>query len=121
MGFSIFADPPARFRAWLANEAAAARRPASRSARAGLDVFLSEGCASCHTIRGTPAGGHVGPDLTHLATRSTLAALTIPNQPRYLGDWIVDPQHVKPGNKMPALDLSGAQLQALLDYLTRLR
>jgi cytochrome c oxidase subunit II len=120
MSFYVYADPPARFRAWLANEAAPARKPAG-DARAGRDVFLTEGCAACHTIRGTPADGDVGPDLTHLARRSTLAALTIPNRPGYLGGWVLDPQHVKPGNKMPALNLSGEQLQSLLDYLTSLR
>ena len=121
MGMYVFADPPARFRAWLANQSKPARRPADAHERAGLQVFLGAGCATCHTIRGTPASGDVGPDLTHLADRTTLAALTIPNRPGYLGGWILDPQHVKPGNRMPGLDLDGTQLQALLDYLTKLR
>jgi cytochrome c oxidase subunit 2 len=84
-------------------------------------VFLSNQCASCHTIRGTPARGQVGPDLTHLKSRSTLAALTIPNRKGDLARWVLDPQHVKPGNKMPALDLGRREFHDLLDYLESLR
>ena len=82
---------------------------------------MSQECASCHTLRGTPARGEVGPDLTHLKTRETLAALTIPNRKGYLAGWVVDPQSVKEGAKMPSLDLSGPELQALLEYLESLR
>ena len=121
MAFYVFADPPARFRAWLADQARPAHASPSAQTQAGLRVFLDQGCAACHTIRGTPADGDVGPDLTHLASRTTLAALTIPNRPGYLAGWILDPQHVKPGNKMPALELNGTQLRSLLDYLTGLR
>jgi cytochrome c oxidase subunit 2 len=117
MAFYVFADPPDKFRAWLANEA----KPARSTSGAGQNVFMSQGCAACHTIRGTRADGKVGPDLTHLEDRSTLAALTIPNRPGYLAGWIVDPQHVKPGNKMPALNLTGPKLQQLLNYLESLR
>jgi cytochrome c oxidase subunit 2 len=95
--------------------------PQSASERRGEQVFLANACASCHTIRGTSAKGTVGPDLTHLATRTTLAALTIPNTTGDLAGWIVDPQHVKPGNKMPAIALKGRELRDLLDYLDSLR
>jgi cytochrome c oxidase subunit 2 len=121
MALYVFADPPARFRAWLSNMARPARRPSTPAERRGERVFLSQPCASCHTIRGTPADGKVGPDLTHLRTRETLAALTIPNQNADLAEWIRDPQHVKPGNKMPGLNLSGSQLQDLLAYLESLK
>jgi cytochrome c oxidase subunit 2 len=84
-------------------------------------VFLENACASCHTIRGTSARGDVGPDLTHLQSRTTLAALTIPNRGRHLADWVRDPQHVKPGNRMPALDLSGDDWDDLLAYLESLK
>jgi len=116
MAFYVFADPPDKFRTWLANQA----KPA-RAGSAGAKVFTSQGCGACHTIRGTSATGKIGPDLTHLASRTTLAALTIPNRPGYLAGWILDPQHVKPGNKMPALNLNGTDLQQLLRYLTSLR
>jgi cytochrome c oxidase subunit II len=121
MGTYVFADSPDRFRRWLANMERPRRAPSTPAQRRGERVFLSNQCASCHTIRGTSAKGEVGPDLTHLETRSTLAALTIPNRKGYLGDWVVDPQHVKPGNRMPALDLSGPEFRDLLSYLESLR
>ena len=121
MGVSVRADPPERFRAWLASMSAPRPAPATPLARRGEQVFMSKQCASCHTIRGTPARGEVGPDLTHLKTRATLAALTIPNRRGYLAGWVVDPQAVKEGAKMPALDLTGPELQALLEYLESLR
>ena len=70
---------------------------------------MSDQCASCHTIRGTSAQGRIGPDLTHLASRSTIAALTLPNTASFLQQWIKDPQHSKPGNKMPGLNLGDAE------------
>jgi len=121
MSMYVFADPPERFQAWLDNMKRPAQTPATPAARQGEQVFMSNQCASCHTIRGTPARGEVGPDLTHLMTRTTLAALTIPNRKGYLGDWVLDPQHIKPGNKMPALNLSGPDFRRLLTYLESLR
>jgi len=121
MSFLVYADPPDRFRAWLKAQQRPSAAPASALARRGKDVFLSASCADCHTIRGTSADGEVGPDLTHLASRSTLAANTIPNTPSELSDWIRDPQHVKPGNRMPALGLSPDALKAVVAYLDSLR
>jgi cytochrome c oxidase subunit 2 len=89
--------------------------------RRGRQVFLSNQCASCHTISGTDAHGKVGPDLTHLKARTTLAALTIPNTAESLARWVDDPQRVKPGNKMPALSLSDTDFEDLLAYLESLR
>lgn len=121
MALAVYAQPAAQFRAWLANMAAPARRPSTPREQRGERVFLDHACASCHTIRGTPANGAIGPDLTHLRSRATLAALTIPNRLGYLGGWILDPQHVKPGNKMPGLNLSGPVFRDLLVYLESLR
>jgi cytochrome c oxidase subunit 2 len=121
MSTYVFADPPDRFRSWLDQMKRPARPPTSPEGRAGEQVFMSSQCASCHTIRGTPARGRVGPDLTHLMRRTTLAALTIPNRPDELENWVRDPQHSKPGNKMPALDLSSPDLQHVLAYLESLR
>jgi cytochrome c oxidase subunit 2 len=121
MGLEVFAQPPARFRAWLANMAKPAPPPSTGSQRRGERLFLSQGCASCHTLRGTPARGDVGPDLTHLASRSTLAAVTIPNTRSFLHSWIRDPQDIKPGNRMPGFDLSDSEFRSLLDYLTSRR
>jgi cytochrome c oxidase subunit II len=121
MAFYVFAEPKAKFDAWLANMAKPARAPTGALAKQGEQVFMSSSCADCHAIRGTQASGNVGPDLTHLQTRTTLAALTIPNRESDLSHWIVDSQDVKPGNQMPDMKLSGSQLQALLAYLEGLK
>lgn len=121
MALDVIAEPAARFRAWLADNARPATAPAAPQARSGQAAFLSSGCASCHAIRGTPAAGRIGPDLTHLAGRQTLAGLTIPNTAPMLADWIGDPQHVKPGNRMPDVALRPAELDAVVSYLTGLR
>jgi cytochrome c oxidase subunit 2 len=119
MAMAVYADPPAKFKAWLANEA----RPLPTSARQqpGFQAFMNDQCASCHTLRGTRANGRIGPDLTHLQTRKTLAALTIPNNVGYLAAWIVNPQQFKPGNKMPALRLSPKDQGDLLTFLESLK
>jgi len=121
MSFYVFAEAPARFRAWLAAQARPRRAPASPARRQGERVFLSNQCESCHTMRGTPARGNVGPDLTHVGGRTTLASLTIPNTPRELAAWLTNPQRVKPGNRMPTLPLTAADRQALVAYLESLK
>jgi cytochrome c oxidase subunit 2 len=121
MALKVFVQPQAQYRAWLANMARDARTPATPMQRAGENVFLTQQCASCHTIRGTSARGVIGPDLTHLATRTSLASDTIPNDRGSLLGWVLDPQHVKPGNDMPGLDLSGRQGTAVLAYLESLK
>ncbi len=121
MAMAVDAQPWPAFRVWLRNMARPAAPPSSSLQRRGEQVFLSSTCSSCHTIRGTPGAGQVGPDLTHLATRGTLAALTIPNNRGELAAWIRDPQHIKPGNKMPGLNLSHRDLRSLVAYLSGLR
>lgn len=118
MAFHVIAEPRDEFDAWLQNEAEPA--DSDTETTSGLDVFLSSTCVGCHTIRGTQATGTLGPDLTHLASRLTLAAGTIPNSREDLARWIEDPQSIKPGNVMPPTELSGADLDALLDYLETL-
>jgi cytochrome c oxidase subunit 2 len=75
----------------------------------------------CHTVRGTNAGSRVGPDLTHVASRTTIAAGTLPNTPGTLGGWISDPQAIKPGNRMPPHAFKSEDLQALVTYLGTLK
>jgi cytochrome c oxidase subunit 2 len=120
MGFYVFADPPARFRAWLARQERPART-SSGLAGQGRQLFMSESCETCHTIRGTQATSDVGPDLTHVASRTTLGALTVPNDRSHLARWITDSQALKPGNQMPDVKLSGSQVRALVAYLEGLR
>jgi cytochrome c oxidase subunit 2 len=121
MSMAVYVDPPAQFKAWLANMARPLAPPTSALAKAGQGVFMSQQCASCHTIRGTAARGTIGPDLTHLATRRTLAALMIPNDRAHLTQWVANPQSIKPGNKMPALGLSPQQLRQVVAFLQGLR
>jgi cytochrome c oxidase subunit 2 len=121
MSFEVIADPPGRFQAWLAGQRRPPAPPQSASARQGESIFMSNACASCHTISGTPARGTVGPDLSHLALRRSLGALTIPNDPQHLLRWITDPQDDKPGVKMPGLGLQPQQFRAIRDYLETLR
>jgi cytochrome c oxidase subunit II len=117
MSLYVVAQDPAQFEAWLRNES----QPAPPSTARGRQVFLSTTCASCHAIRGTSAKSDIGPDLTHVGSRMSLAALTIDNSPAGLLRWISDPQHVKPGAKMPALELSGSDFQAIAAYLRSLK
>ena len=121
MGMLVFVQPKAQFRKWLRQQARPVAAPKTALGRRGEDVFLSGACSSCHAIRGTSARGFVGPDLTHLASRTTLAGVTIPNRRDYLARWIADSQHFKPGNQMPNFHLSGSQLRALTAYLGSLR
>jgi cytochrome c oxidase subunit II len=87
---------------------------------AGHDVFLGRGCMMCHRIRGTLAGGTTGPDLTHLASRSTLGAGTLEMSRGNLAAWIADPHGIKPGVHMPVMGLGGDELNQVVAYLERL-
>jgi cytochrome c oxidase subunit II len=109
------------FRRWQEEQRAPAAEPTSDEARHGRDVLLSSSCVLCHTVHGTAAGGRTGPDLTHVASRATLAAATIPNTPGHMAAWIVDPQRIKSGVRMPTNGLSPPDLQALLAYLRDLK
>jgi cytochrome c oxidase subunit 2 len=121
MGLVVVAQPAGAFRRWLDRQAAPAAAPTASLARAGAALFQRGSCASCHTIRGTDADGDTGPDLTHVAGRSTIAALALPNDERSLERWIAHPQSVKPGNQMPDTPLPEAQIRALAAYLDGLR
>jgi cytochrome c oxidase subunit 2 len=122
MHLLIVAQSPDSFAAWYANETRdASGPPANASAARGREIFLGAACPFCHTIRGTGTGGSVAPDLTHIASRMTLAAGAIPNRRDQLAAWIENAQGIKPGNNMPANLVRGADLNALLDYLGSLR
>jgi cytochrome c oxidase subunit 2 len=121
MAFVIVAEPPARFAEWLTQQRDTAATPADSLTRRGQAVFLGSSCPMCHAIAGTPAGSRVGPDLTHLGSRRTIAAGTLTNTRGNLAGWIVNPQAIKPGAKMPPNALSPDDLRALLAYLETLR
>jgi cytochrome c oxidase subunit 2 len=117
----VIAEPPDDFERWIQAQRQTARPPESAQAERGLFLVQRSACVMCHTIRGTAAGARMGPDLTHLATRSTLAAGTLPFSPQNLDEWIRDPQAIKPGNRMPRLDLSDPDRAAIVAYLEQLK
>jgi cytochrome c oxidase subunit 2 len=121
MAFFIVAEPRVEFERWLTAQKSPASTPNDSLAQAGERVFLSGTCAMCHTIAGTGAGSNIGPDLTHLASRRTIAAGTLPNNVGNLAGWILDPQSIKPGAKMPPNQLDPQALRALLAYLGSLK
>jgi cytochrome c oxidase subunit II len=121
MAFVVVAEPAGDFAAWLARQRDTALTPTDSVAQRGKTVFLASSCVMCHAISGTTAGSRIGPDLTHLASRRTLAAGTLPNNRANLTGWIVDPQVIKPGAKMPPNQLSGPDLLALVAYLETLQ
>lgn len=117
MAFRVIADTPGDFAVWQTKQLAAHQAPPSVAA--GSKVF-QERCSGCHTVAGTPAGGVIGPDLSHLASRSTLAAGLIPNDSSHLSDWIANPQAIKPGVLMPAVALTETQRNDVVAYLEAL-
>jgi cytochrome c oxidase subunit 2 len=121
MALLVKAEPDAQYEAWAAQQRLPAPEPSSALARRGREVFLGTSCVMCHTISGTVANAVLGPDLTHLASRQTIAAGMLPNEPGHLAGWISDPQALKPGVNMPANTLPPDDLQALLAYLETLK
>lgn len=121
MAFAVIATTSDEFERWITAQRQAAPDPATPEQQRGRQIVESGPCAMCHTVRGTGAGGKTAPDLTHFATRSTIGAGAAPNTPGYLAGWIADPQHLKPGTRMPSTGLSSADLQAVLAYLETLR
>ena len=120
MIFSVFADPPDAFEAWRKNQLRAAPQPATDEARLGEQRFIGR-CGACHTVRGASANGRVGPDLTHLMSRATIAGGELPNNPGYLSGWIANPQNLKPGSLMPNPELSGPDLASIRSFLVTLK
>jgi len=119
----VYAQTPADFAAWVNQQ----RHPAVQDfsgnpiAAEGQMVFLHNACINCHTVAGTTATGIFGPDLTHLASRDTIASGAIQNTPENLKQWIDDPNSMKPGSLMPAMHLNQRDLNAITAYLSQLR
>ncbi len=121
MALLIIAEPEEQFRAWYQAQLQSAPAPTTLSQIQGQQVFLSKPCVMCHRIQGTDAGGRVGPDLTHVAGRQTIAAGTLQNTREHLSRWILNSQDIKPGNRMPPVPLNSEELNALLDYVQSLK
>lgn len=120
MAFDVVAMEPTAFDTWLANE----RRPAASAAdtAAGARAFAANGCTGCHAIAGTPATGLIGPDLTHIGSRTSLGAGTAPMTRDALVRFIVDAPSVKPGARMPAYpQMTPQDAQAIAAYLESLK
>jgi cytochrome c oxidase subunit 2 len=120
MGLRVIVDAPDAFERWVAREREPAAEPPAGPAADGAAVFAASACVGCHTVRGVSAGV-LGPDLTHFGRRQTLGAGLLPNTLENLTAWILDPQRLKPGVKMPALGLSEAQARSVAAYLTSLK
>ncbi len=118
MALFVEAQAPAAFDAWLAAQA----RPASNQMAPGRDVFIAQRCGACHTVRGVVETANLGPDLTHVGSRSHLGAGTIANGNGAMAAWIADPHAAKPGVRMPASgDLDPQSLQALAAWMEQLK
>jgi len=121
MALYMVAEPQQQYDTWAKQQRQSAPAPTSDSQQRGQQVFMNSTCVMCHNITGTPARATLGPDLTHLASRGTIAAGTLPNDRNYLAAWIIDPQKFKPGVNMPSTKITAEDLQALLDYLESLK
>jgi cytochrome c oxidase subunit II len=122
MAFRVVVQERDEFQRWLKQQALTAAPPVEPNAVRGQELFLSVGCNACHTVRGTPSVGKIGPDLTHVGSRLSIAADTLPNEPEDFNRWIAHSTNVKPDALMPRFDmLTEQELQALSAYLNGLK
>ncbi|HEY5812992.1 MAG TPA: cytochrome c oxidase subunit II [Terrimicrobiaceae bacterium] len=122
MAFSVVVMPPEEFQRWLADQKLPAREPIDLVAAKGRESFFTNGCSACHTVRGTSADGVVGPDLTHVGSRTTIGAGIFPNEPRAFYRWVERTHELKPGVQMPHFGMLPPQeLHAIATYLESLQ
>lgn len=121
MRIRVIAQPEAQFKAWEQHQLEIPPKPTSGLALAGSKLFHHVTCGDCHTVAGTTANGEIGPDLTHVASRETLAAGRLVNTPENMAKWISDPQKWKPGCHMPDFDFNKQQVKELVAYLETLK
>ena len=124
MALHVVAHPPQAFAAWLARQAQNAAPAGDAFLERGRQAFIDQRCGACHTIRGVSTGAvaPLGPDLTHVGSRSHIAAGALRTHRGTLAGWIADPQSVKPGARMPAAsELDGETLRALASWLESLK
>jgi cytochrome c oxidase subunit II len=122
MSFYVVVLEKADFAVWLEHQQEPAQPPVQPLADHGRELFLANGCGACHTVRGTPADGVVGPDLTHVGSRLSLGAGILPNDPEAFLRWTARTEDVKPGVHMPAFGmLPPEDLRALAVYLEGLQ
>jgi cytochrome c oxidase subunit 2 len=122
MAFDIRVLPADEFDAWMAAQRRPPPEPATPQLARGRDAFFSLGCQSCHAVRGTEAVGLVGPDLSRVGARPSLAAGTLPTRVETIAAWIQGAQHIKPENRMPSFDvMDGETLDAMAAWLESLK
>jgi cytochrome c oxidase subunit II len=115
----VYVDTPEQFAAWVKQE----QQPGAQdpAVAAGRHEFESQACVNCHAIAGTSARGQFGPDLTHLASRKTIASGAADNTTENLERWIADPDQIKPGALMPSMHLTPNQVREITEYLNTLQ
>jgi cytochrome c oxidase subunit 2 len=121
MALDVTVESKADFMRWVAAQQRPAFAPQTPLELAGYRYITTRECSSCHAISGSPAGGTVGPDLTHFASRRSIAAGTLPMNAANIYGWVSDPQARKPGNHMPTIGLAKNDLHAVVAYLERLK
>jgi len=122
MSYVVIVEEPVDFERWMARRTAGAGlSPGSEEAARGQVVFNREACAGCHAVKGTPATGTIGPDLSDFGGRQSIGSLAVPNNRANLARWITEPARIKPGNLMPPTALSAEDLAAVIAYLEGLR
>lgn len=122
MRLLVVAQEPDEYEAWVEQQRKPGSEPTTPNALAGKQVFLAGPCSMCHQVRGTPAGGSVAPDLTHIGSRRYIAANSFDNNNAYLEAWVTHAQSLKPEAQMPDLTrFNGEQLQDLVAYLRQLK
>ncbi|MDQ7028630.1 MAG: cytochrome c oxidase subunit II [Ardenticatenia bacterium] len=124
MRFKVFALPPEKFAQWAEEQQQPAVEPTTDLAKFGKELFFTKGCAGCHAIAGTQAQGRIGPDLTHFASRTTVAAVA-PRTDGNVARWVYNSEAIKPGNimwqTMKNVPLSSEEVDALVAYLQGLK
>lgn len=121
MSFDVVVESQRDFEAWKEQQLASAKVPSDPKQQAGHDVFMQSACPMCHSVSGTQASASVAPDLSHIASRRTLAAGAFDNTPEHMRRWLENPQREKPGNHMPKVDLTSEQLDSLVAYMEALK
>jgi cytochrome c oxidase subunit 2 len=121
MRIAVHAQEPGEFAQWQDAQRRPAAEPSDPTLVRGRDIFLNSTCAQCHAVQGTDAAATTGPDLTHVGSRASLAAGALPNDAQALATWIRNPSLIKPGTRMPASELSGDELAALVAWLGSLK
>jgi cytochrome c oxidase subunit 2 len=120
--FEVVSSEPDQFEKWLARQSEPAAEPTTEPELTGKALFLAAGCQACHAVRGTPAVGSIGPDLTHFGSRRSLAAGTLARTSENIAKFITSNQHIKPQNRMPNYRIfSQSELGAVTAYLQSLR